>query len=463
MSLFSNTSRRFFLLAVSGFALAMTSATGNAAEKEPLTAALQGYWKGYSKENCFDPASKGAELNIYARVRDNRFDFELRPYSQDKGELKAFQGTGYITSEGQMTFAGPFDSKDKMIVSFQNLISLKSVTIKNCNIQLRKTAFATLPDYFVGDLALEEKNRQSSTVSAKKPAQKKDMVSKTNRPPVPRQKSQPGSPTNVTQMDGTWSGKGGYGCLYIGGRPIEPEIVTDIQKERIDIALSYKSPNAGKQVLYKGQHTLSANGWVAIERLHPDVGQTQISINKQQKLVFAKLGKTCEIQLAKGRNASTNTVTASVRKVTSAPAAPQIQKNPTPPQTPGLSKKEQKRFQGYWTGFAGSGCIDAGGWPASVDVGAYIEKNKLKLFVEYATVWRKGSIPLKAEVNIPTSKKMVFKRPFGDVNIATVLFKSQEDRIEIQMDSDCKINLKRTSRRTVPANFVPDRTKADRT
>ncbi|MCG8493014.1 MAG: hypothetical protein MI743_15445 [Sneathiellales bacterium] len=467
MSLLFRTYSRFFFLAVSGLILAVTSTTtGRTSERDGLPSELQGYWKGYSEKNCFNPAAKDTELNIYARVRENRFDFELRPYSQDKGKLKAFKGTGHINGQEKLTFERPFDVDDKITVSFQQsprLISVKSKTIKECMVHLRKTAFATLPDYFKGELAIEDKRPQPKKEIANTTASVKKKSSPTSSPPVPRQKSKGASSTKVTNMEGTWTGKGGYGCLYIDGRPIEPEIVTDIQEKKVGISLSYRSSQTGEQTLYQGQHNLSANDWVAIQQIHPDIGQTQISINRRQKLVFVKLGKSCEIQLSKGQFTPGSGVTASVRKVTSPPVIQHRQKAPTPPQTPGLSTKEQKRFQGYWAGFAGTGCIEVGTWPASVDVGAYVEKNKLKLLVEYATVWRKGTIPLKAEVVVPKSRKLVFNKPFGEVNNLIVLFKPQEDRIEIQMDSDCKINLKRASRRTVPANFVPDRTKADRT
>lgn len=466
---------RLFILPVSAFVLsAAAPTTGNTAEKDELSSALQGYWKGYSKQNCFNPAGKVAELNIYARVQNNRFDFEIRPYSSDTGDLTPYKGTGHINQKGRLTFAKPFNLDDKILVSFQQKpqqISVKSATQKNCVINLRKTAFATLPDYFKGEQAIEDKSAQPAKKVAKKPAPKTEKPSTVGQPPVPRKKTTTATTTNVTRIEGSWTGKGGYGCLYINGRPIEPQIVTNIQQRTVDVAISYNNPESGDQTLYQGQHTLSANGSVAIEQVHPEVGKTQISINKQHKLVFAKLGSSCEIQLSKGAQVPAGSVTASFRKVTDPIALrpkQQALSQPQPlsqsqPQPQGLSLKEQKRFKGYWAGYAGTGCIySTGGVPMSVDIGMLVEKNRFKLLIDFDTTWGKSSLPFKAEVNIPASKKAVFKNHRSGENFAVVHFKPQADRIDVQMQNGCTIALKRTFRITVPADFVPNRTEPDR-
>ncbi len=360
---------------------------------------------------------------------------ELKPSSIQGGDVPSYYGEDKIPEAKKLTFANPYHNVDSAVVTFdenQGSIFVKLDSL--CEVRLKRTRKVVLASNFKGKKAIDGAKIQPA------------LMMSTDRPVLTQSVIQSSSAATGDM----WVGQGEYGCVYLNARPAEIRMTMLMGPNSSKLTLFQKRNNGTEASLFSVDAAHSPTNLIRLKAPHPDIADVLVSINKSQNLVFAKIGNNCEIQLTQSTTGRAPTSAAKLLDPVAASVAslPAVKQQMAP-----IVPKTLKRLQGNWTGFEGHGCIDIGSWPAAVTASAQVKEDIFQLNLEYETTWYKGSYGYHGEGKIPTSHKLVFEKPFQETNEAVVRFDENNGSIYVILDTTCEIRLKRTNKRTIPADF----------
>lgn len=395
-------------------------------------AGFQGNWKGYHGGGCVEIASQQPALNIVATLEKQHLKLEVKPESQKVSNIPPFKGEGDYLQNDTLTFEKPFNSVDNIKVSIEP--SSKQLHVKfdeKCQIALSPNSYAALDENFKGQQAVENQEAYIQQASA----------------PSHRVVNQ-----EFASVNGQWTGLGSYGCIYENGSPAEPKIQVDISGDRLFLTLQLDHKSSHDKAPYQSEYTLPPSGILSINAPHPAIQNASVAVNKDNKLVFVKLEEGCEVQLVQ-LSGVTNTTIASTQPVPQVLAGTDKKAK----SKSGFTEAEQKRYSGYWTGYAGSGCIHTSSeMPADASANAKIEKDQFYLQVNYKSVWTTIYHPLKLQTVIPENKKLIMRQPeIGSTQLLEIDFNTLPQTITLIFDKNCTIQMKPTSLIALPADFKP--------
>jgi hypothetical protein len=141
---------------------------------------------------------------------------------------------------------------------------------------------------------------------------------------------------------------------------------------------------------------------------------------------------------------------APIAPVASLPSiAPKAEQNFKP-----IQINKYKDFQGNWKGYQPYGCLKAnGGWDSDVEVFATVKNDELKLKIISLTNNNLGPRFVKGQDLIPSDSNLVFDGIAINSNKVEVIFDQSLQKIRVSLSSTCNVELKRTGRTTIEANF----------
>lgn len=402
---------------------------------EAVLKKFRGNWKGYAGHGCVDVASSIADVSAIGSVKNDVFRMELNASTIKGATAAPYFGEDRIPVSNSITFEKPFPNTGKAVVTFdKNRGSIFVSLDSSCEIRLKRTRTVAFGKAFKGNRAIDGARVYATNVPVNTPEPITNTVVQLTS-----------SPEN-----GTWVGHGDYGCIYLNSRPATVRMTMLMGSNSSKLTLFQKKNDGTEVPLFSVDAALLPTNLIRLKKPHPDVADVLVSINKSQNLVFAKIGSNCEFQLTQTTPAPRSTTSA----IPPSPvAALAVSPAPNQPITARSGKKMFRKFQGNWAGYEGHGCIETGSWPAAVTASAQVKEDIFKLYLEYETTWRKGDYGYQGEGKIPTSHKLVFDKPFSETNQAVVRFNKSDLSIYVILDTTCKIRLKRTNRRTIPADF----------
>ncbi|WP_169542774.1 hypothetical protein [Sneathiella aquimaris] len=427
------------LVSPSGIQRAAVSPPSN----NPELKKLQGNWMGYAGHGCIDVSGRASEVTIKGEIEADNLKIEINTASIQAGKAPPYYAEAKIPSSKTITFLEPYQTIQKLDINMNNSSRwISAVFDNNCEVKLKRSPRTRISKEFDPSNAKIKAQPTPASLTSLQPADLQPAEK------ISVQQTMPASPT-------IWRGRSPYGCVYHNTRPAEILADASIKDGKISLGLLLKNVGDMSPEVFNGELPIPPTDLVVFERPFSSVEKAFVSINRQQNSIFIKLTEQCEINLQTVTITAPGTVPPkqTTRSFQQAPAHQEAA-----PKVPGiqpLNAKALKQMQGYWTGYEGLGCVHTiGSWPASVTVGAHVKDERIKLLFEIRNVFATQSMgDFQGEGIIPATQKMRFEKPIGDANFALINFSKSGQYISVDLDNTCTIRLKKTNRRTIPADF----------